>query len=166
MAELEQRRATAAEGDWIAAQVEKLKLDRNRARRKERTHRPASSRTGVDLAGWLTQFLIENASRKPLTGSARVQAWSRTHGIRLPHDYERFATTGGRREFRNLTGIEGLDVQIVGPNQLDCEGFRRDPPEDPEYDPEPDGLLFAIAVNGDCLCFDLRGPVPDYPVVY
>ena len=121
---------------------------------------------GLDVAGWLTKFLNENASRKPLASSARVQVWSRTHGIQLPQDYERFATTVGRKRFHNLMGIEGLDVQIVGPNRLDCEGFRRDRPENPEDDPEPDGLLFAIAVNGDCLCFDLRGPAPDYPVFY
>jgi hypothetical protein len=42
----------------------------------------------------------------------------------------------------------------------------RDSPENPEDDPEPDGLLFAIAVNGDCPRFDLRGTAPDYPVVY
>jgi hypothetical protein len=42
----------------------------------------------------------------------------------------------------------------------------RDPPENPKDDPEPDGRLFAIAVNGDCLCFDLRDPALDYPVVH
>jgi hypothetical protein len=163
--ELEQRRATAAEADWIATQVAKLKSMEQDAARAAGAETPVPA-AGVDLAQWLAQFLNENASRKPLASSARVQAWSRTHGIQLPQDYERFATTVGRKTLHDLIGIEGLDVRIVGPKRLDCECFRRDAPENPADDPEPDGLLFAIAVNGDCLCFDLRGPVPDYPVLY
>jgi len=163
--ELEQRRATAAEAEWIAAQVEKLESIKQDAAQDADAATPVPS-AGVDRAEWLTQFLFENASPKPLANSARVQAWSRTHGIQLPQDYQRFATTVGNKRFRNLMGLEGLDVSIVGPDRLDCESFRRDPPENPEDDPEPDGLLFAIAVNGDCLCFDLLGPAPDYPVVY
>jgi hypothetical protein len=151
--------------EWIAAQVEKLQSIKQDAAQAAGAATPVPS-ASVDRAEWLTQFLIENASPEPLANSARVQAWSRTHGIQLPQDYQRFATTVGNKRFRNLMGLEGLDVNIVGPDRLDCESFRRDPPENPEDDPEPDGLLFAIAVNGDCLCFDLRGPAPDYPVVY
>ncbi|MFM9960463.1 MAG: SMI1/KNR4 family protein [Planctomycetaceae bacterium] len=33
-------------------------------------------------------------------------------------------------------------------------------------DAEPDGLLFAEAINGDALCFDLRGRNQKYPVFH
>ncbi len=49
-------------------------------------------------------------------------------------------------------------------DQFEQFGDCCDPAEEPSD--EPDGVVFAIAVNGDCLCFDLRENAPDCPVFY
>jgi hypothetical protein len=162
--DLEQRRPTAAESDWIAAQTKKMMSVPSEAEIKEHRTAKATPGPGPTVADWLTRFIAENTSTRPLSNTSDLRAWSKKHHIPLPKDYQRYAKKVGRKKFRNLMGVEGLDVRIVGPRQFDVESLRRDPPDDPADEPEPDGLMFAIAINGDCLCFDLRSPATDYPV--
>lgn len=161
---LEQRRPRDAESVWIAAQMEKLTSGRGGAKTEERGTTKATGAHSPSAAKWLTRFIAANTSTRPLSNISSLRAWTKKHDILLPKDYQRYATKVGRKKFRDLMGLEGLDVRIVGPNQFDVESLRRDPPDDPADEAEPDGLMFAIAINGDCLCFDLRSPATDYPV--
>jgi hypothetical protein len=159
--ELANRKATAAEAEWIAERLEKLK-----ASEPPRAIEPSGAATAQDAARWFRNYLAKHKSAKPLATRESVAAWEKKHGIKLPGDYRDFVTTIGRHTFHDMFGMEGFDVQIVGPSQLDAREYRRDPPDDSTEAAEPDGLLFATAINGDCLCFDLRGPAGNYPVFH
>lgn len=115
---------------------------------------------------WLVSYLNRHVAKKPLATREQVDAWEREHHIKLPADYTRFVSTIGRHKFANVKGLEGLDVSIVGPQDLDDKEYRRDADETSSEQSEPDGLMFAVAINGDCLCFDIRSGDGAYPVYY
>jgi len=126
---------------------------------------PASA-TAPGAAKWFSRYLQKHVTKKPLASRKAVTDWEKKHAITLPRAYAGFVTKIGRHSFEDVFGREGYAVRIVGPSALDATEYRRDAPEGPADEAEPDGLMFAVAVNGDCLCFDLRGRKGDYPVYY
>jgi hypothetical protein len=155
---LENRRPTPAESAWIAEKIDQVN--------EQLPGRTAGIPSTGEATNWLREYLKQNPASNPLATRQAIAAWEKRHQIKLPKAYVDFATTVGRHTFADMFGMEGYDVRIVGPNDLDAQEYRRDEPEEPGEDAEPDGLMFAVAPNGDCLCFDLRGPEGNYPVYH
>jgi hypothetical protein len=105
--------------------------------------------------------LRENASKKPPI--ADPKAWEQANKIVLPPDYKRFITTVGRKSFKNVDDEEGYSVRLLPLRQLNAQENRRG---EIDGESEVDGLMFAVAINGDCFCFDLASAGPDYSVVH
>lgn len=160
LSSLDHRKPLPAEAEWIAQQSEHLAST-------EAATAPALRTTArTDDAQWFREYLQAKSSTKPLATAATIAAWEKKHGITFPASYKAFVTTVGRHSFADMFGIEGFDVRIVGPKQCDATSYRRDPEEGANGDGEPDGLMFAVAINGDVLCFDVRDPARDFAVYH
>ena len=153
---LENKKPTPAEAAWVE---EKLQLLRAAPAADTPVKKPE------DATKWFRNFLKDKKSDKPLAQAATIAAWEKKNKIKLPKSYADFVTTVGRLSFGDVLGREGYSVRVVGPKSLDAREYRRDLPED-GGEAEPDGLLFAVAINGDAFCFDLRGAKQDYPVFH
>ncbi len=150
------QKPTPADIAWIA---EKLQLMRAAPAAEQTPKKPANA------TQWFQDYLASKASKKPLATADGIAAWEKKNSIQLPQSYADFVTTAGRHSFGDVFGREGYSVRVVGPKSLDAREYRRDPPEEGE-EAQPDGLLFAVAINGDAFCFDLRGAEQDYPVFH
>jgi hypothetical protein len=144
---------TAAGRAWVEEQVDKLR----QLGLLEATPEGTSGRS----ASWFENYLLKHKAKK----APRVdpEAWEKEQGIALSPDYKRLLRTVGRKTFRNIDGEEGFDVRLLLLRELDAAGYRRGCIEG---ETEVDGLMFAVAIDGDCFCFDLAAPGPDYPVVH
>jgi hypothetical protein len=160
---LENRKPTPLEAGWIKQQLDRIGAVNPSGHQS--MPGAADAVDAADTARWLRSYLSENATARPLASRQTVADWEQKHGITLPQEYVDFVATVGRHSFTDMFGMEGYSVRILGPKQLDDRTFRRDRPQDASQEAEPDGLMFAAAINGDCLCFDLAGPVGKY-VVY
>lgn len=155
-AALSNRKPTPREAQWI---VEK---DAEISRLGE--PKAAAHPTATDTVAWFKDYLASKSAKKPLATEQDITKWEKANKLKLPRDYVHFVTRVGRHSFADMLGMEGYDVRIVGPKQLDADGYRRDRPEGPAEEAEPDGVLFAVAINGDALCFDVRSGKGDYAI--
>jgi hypothetical protein len=154
---LHQCKATPWEAAWIAAQIERVNKDLPPVKSKQKF--------SDDSGKWFTAWIKKSVPNEFLASASTIKAWEKKHGIRLPKEYVKFATAVGKQTFADMFGKDEYDVTIVGLGELDAEGYRRDF-DDEAIEQSPDGLMFAVAINGDCLCFDLHGESGKYPVFH
>lgn len=122
-----------------------------------------SSQPSVNLNRWFRSYLKQNAAKKPVEPDfARVE---KEQGIELPPSYKEFIATIGEKTYTDVDEDEGFTVHVLSPEKLDFGSYRKGTLEvTDEESKEIDGLMFAITDHGDCYCFDLSAPPPDYPV--
>jgi hypothetical protein len=157
---------TPEEAAWVAEKMQQLQSAPAAKASTTKTlaaQKPAGKSS--DVAKWFRAYLKAKTAAKPLATSDAVAAWEKKNGIKLPKAYGDFVTKIGRHSFPGVLEREGYSVRIVGPKGIDIKEYRRDVPTNGS-DAGPDGLLFAVAINGDALCFDLRGAKQDYPVYH
>jgi hypothetical protein len=149
------RKPTPSEAQWIEAKILEVSASG-----------PVAPLVGSDHEDWFKDYLRHISAESPLATREDCANWEKKHKIKLPAAYVEFITRVGEHSFADMQGREGYDVRILPPNELDADGFRRDAPEDPSEEAEPDGVLCAVAINGDGLCFDVRSGGGKYPVYH
>lgn len=107
---------------------------------------------------WFDSYLKKQGKKKPK--AFNFATIEEEHGVKLPSDYQKFATMIGCKTFRDMDGEEGFDVRILPPDELDFEEFR----EFSSGDDRIDGVIFATTEHGDVLCFDVTKKDGNYPV--
>jgi hypothetical protein len=87
--------------------------------------------------------------------------------FKLPKSYIDFITQVGPTTFENVDELSGYSVSIFPPDKLDDKHFRAGKLEtDDEESKVIDGVMFALAINGDCFCFDIQKDKKEYAVFH
>jgi SMI1 / KNR4 family (SUKH-1)/WD domain, G-beta repeat len=155
-----------SEGQLPAKKKAPIKKTTNKKTSASKQAKPIDKKGAHDTKKWFRSYLKDNSATKPMATAQIISAWEEKNQIKLPKQYIQFVTTVGRHLFVDMFGEESYNVRIVGPKQLDQKSYRRDDIESPNEEQEPDGLMFAVAINGDCLCFDLRPRGENKPVFH
>ena len=113
---------------------------------------------------WFADYLTKKEKKK--RKAIDFDSVEQTHGLKLPATYKEFISRVGSKTFRNMDGEEGLNVQILPPEELDFEMLRKDRRKPAETDENDaiDAVVFAATEFGDLLCFDVSQKDTDYPV--
>ena len=84
---------------------------------------PASDDANA-LADWFDSYLKKKGRKKPT--AFNFATIEEEHGISLPADYKKSATTIGSKTFRDMDGEGGFDVRILPPDELSKRAPRSD----------------------------------------
>ena len=112
---------------------------------------------------WFRNYLKQNAAKEP--ADFDFDALEEKHGVKLPPAYKEFVSKVGEATYTDLDGREGFAAHVLLPEKLDFGSYRKGAVEfSDEESGEVDGVIVALTDHGDCFCFDLSAPAPNYPV--
>jgi len=108
------------------------------------------------------RFLKKNAG-----GGVDTEPIAAAFAPSIPHpSYVEFLAKVGPWEFEDPEN-EGCTIRLVPPDEIDGVSYRMGQVGDDDDESRAiDGILFAVDISGDCFCFDVAQPGPEYPVVH
>ncbi len=150
------------EGAWVE---EKLQLLARKKLIKLQIAKPAAKagRISPALNRWFQSYLEKNAAKSPKRYN--FAAIEKRQNVVLPPAYKDFIGKVGTKLYQDVDGIEGFTARILPPGKLDFRNYRRSKLQGNE-ESKLDCVMFAVTGHGDCFCFDLASPAPDYTVYH
>lgn len=126
------------------------------------------NKAGADASvdGWFSKYVKKNKTKEPV--DYNFQSFEAEHGMTLPPSYKTFMSTVGPKTYNDVDEDEGADARVLAPAEMDFTFYRLgtlEVEEDDEEGAAVDGVMFADTGYGDCFCFDLAQPGPEYPIL-